>query len=447
MILDKAHGDGCRRGHGRRRLCWLTAVVFALAALPLPAVTLIAPNGGESWVIGSPVTITWTPTAAGVEVRIVLFRGGTTEAHRVGSIKNSTPGDRGSFAWEAGNFVGGRAVAGDDYYVRVLVIDGAEADASNAPFSLLGTISVTTPMETAAYEASTSIMNVAWSAADVGGNVRVDLERQDGPERYVIRDAVAAGGSPLSWPIPLATAEGTYRVRVSQGTTQGSSGRCHIMAYRPPHVRVLQPNGGEELVMGRSYPIRWQPHGLSGNLRVELLKDDRLVGTLSASSPVGGMCSYNWDGKTCGTIKLLARGGYKIRVTTLDGLHTDVSDAPFSLALPPNIILFDPQGGDTWISGTVEEIRWNATKLDGYLVTIDLYFPDPSRPAGVGGFRIARDVPGTDRRFPWTVGTLLNTGSVRFSRGLKSGCTIRLLASKDTSVLVSESKPFNIETR
>lgn len=445
--LSQVPGNGQRREHGGRRLCWLLAVLVALAALPLSAVTLLAPNGGESWVIGAPVTITWTPTAAGSEVRIVLFRGGTTDAHRVGSIKNSTAGDRGSFAWEAGNFVGGRAVAGNDYYVRVLVIDGAEADASDAPFTLLGTISVTSPMETAAYEASTSTMNVAWTAADVGGNVRIDLERQDGPERYVIRDAVAAGGSPVSWPIPLATAAGTYRVRVSQGATQASSGRCHIMAFAPPHVRLLQPNGGEELVMGISYPIRWLPHGLTGNLRVDLLKDGRLVGALSESSPVGGMCTYYWDAKTCGTVKLLARSGYKIRVTTLDGLHRDESDAPFSLTLPANIILFAPQAGDTWVSGTVEQIRWNATKLEGYLVMILLYYPDPAAPTGVGGFRIARDVPGTDRSFAWTVGTLMNSGGVRFSRGLKTGCTIRLIAAKGTSTLISESKPFTIETR
>jgi hypothetical protein len=289
-------------------------------------------------------------------------------------------------------------------------------------------------------------MNVAWTAAGVAGSVRIDLERQDGPERYLIAESVPAAGSPLSWPIPLATAAGTYRVKVSQGVLEGLSGRCFIMAFRPPFVQVLQPNGGEELVMGRSYPIRWMPHGLSGNLRVELLKDGRLVGALSESSPVGGMCTHYWDGKTCGMVKLMARGGYKIRVTTLDGLHSDESDAPFTLTLPPSIILYDPQAGDTWVSGSVEEIRWNATKLDGYAVEIDLQFPDPSRPTGIGGFRIARDVPGTDRHFAWTVGTLLNAGAVRLSPGLLSGCTIRLRAVKGSSVLLSESKTFNIRT-
>ncbi len=436
-----------RDGRAGRRLCLLLAAIVALAALPLSAVTLLAPNGGESWVIGSRVRVTWTPTAAGTEVRIVLFRGGTTEAHRVGNIKNHTPGDSGSFSWEAGSLVGARAVAGNDYYVRVLVIDGAEADASDAPFTLLGTISVTSPMETAAYEASTSTMNVEWTATDVGGDVRIDLERQDGTERYVIRDAVAAAGSPVSWPIPLATAEGTYRVRISQGSTQGSSGRCHIMAFRPPYVQVLQPNGGEELIMGHSFPIRWMPHGLTGNLRVELLKDGRPVGTLSESSPVGGMCTVYWNASECEGRKLLPGRGFKIRVTTLDGLYSDSSDGSFAISPPPSISLYDPNSGETWLSGTVEDIRWNGAKLDGYLVEIDLHYPDPSRPTGIGGFRIASGVAATDRRFAWTVGTIMNAGSVRLPRGLMTGCTIRLIARKDGSTLLSESRPFKIETR
>jgi hypothetical protein len=421
------------------------AAAIALAGMRLSAITVLAPNRGESWVIGSTVNILWTATD-GTAVRIFLYRGGTDEAHRVGIIVDSTPGAAGSYSWTAGEYEGGRVTAGDDYRVRVKLIGVDEFDFSNANFSLLGRITVGEPMETAAYEASTGTMRIAWTAADVGGNVRVDLERQDGAERYVVSDSVAAGGSPVNWPIPLATAEGTYRVKVSQGTTLGNSGRCHIMAYRPPGLAVLQPNGGEELVMGNRYPIRWMPHALTGNVRVELLKDGRLAGVLSESSPAGGMCTYYWDAKTCGTVKLLARAGYKVRVTSLDGLHSDESDNPFSLTLPSNIILFDPNRGDTWVSGTVEEIRWNATKLEGYLVTIDLHFPDPSRPAGVGGFIIARDVPGTDKRFAWTVGTVLNAGAVYFRPGLMRDCTITLRATKGTSVLISESRPFHINT-
>ena len=302
-------------------------------------------------------------------------------------------------------------------------------------------------METAAYEASTGTLRVAWTVADVSGNVRIDLERQDGAERYVISDAVASGGSPMSWPIPLATAAGTYRVRVSQGVSEGSSGRCHIMAYRPPGLAVLQPNGGEELVMGRSFPVRWLPHGLTSNVRVELLKDGRPACVISESTPVGGMCSVDYDFQACGALKLLPGRGFKVRVTTLDGLFTDTSDGSFVLAPPPSITLYDPNRGETWVAGASEDIRWNVMKMDGYTVELQLEYPDPGRPTGVGGFLIARSVPATDRRFSWRVGTLLNAGEPRFSPGVKRDCVIFLRATKGGSVYTSRSQPFKIETR
>ncbi len=433
------------RGANRRR--WVIAVAaVALAALRLPAITVLSPNGGEDWAIGDRVAITWTATAAGESVRLTLYRGGLDDAHRLGHIVNATPGATGSYSWSAGEYIGGRAGAGEDYFVRVRVEGTAEADFSDSAFTLLGAITVSSPGETAVYEASTSDMRVAWTATDVGGSVRIDLERQDGAERYVISDSVAVGGSPVTWPVPLGTAAGTYRVRVSQGATAGISGRCFIMAYRPPSIAVLQPNGGEEIPMGGSYPIRWQPHHLEGDLRLELLKDGRLVGVLSGREPVGGMCSYDWDAKTCEGRELLPGRGFKVRVTTLDGLHTDTSDASFALAPRPSIALYRPNSGETWIAGASEEIRWTFMKMDGYTVTLNLEFPDPSRTTGSGGFAIADGVPATDGRFSWRVGTLRNAGDPRFPPGTQSGCVIFLRATKGSSVYWHRSKPFKIQT-
>ncbi len=444
-IVKRAAVHG--RGRTRSRIFLLAGIIVALAALQLPALTVLSPNGGESWVIGSRATITWTPTAAGVNVRVSLYRGGTDGDDLLGHIVDSVSGAAGSCAWTAGETAGGPAPEGTDYYVRVKVVGEEESDFSNSAFALrMPTITVTSPMETAAYEASTSSMNVAWTFTDLSGNVRIDLERQDGAERYVIDDSVAVTGSPVTWPIPLATAAGTYRVKISQGAIEGISGRCHIMAYRPPGLTVLQPNGGEELVMGSSYQVRWQPHHLEGNVRVELLNSGRLVGALSESVPVGD-CSLRWYARECGGHELIPNRGFKIRVTTLDGLHTDTSDGSFALTSPSSITLYDPNKGETWVSDTIEEIRWNTMKMDGYLVTIDLEFPDPDRPTGWGGFLIARDVPANDRRFSWTVGTILNDPArLAFRVGIKRDCHIRLRATKGTSVITSEGPPFKIKT-
>lgn len=61
---------------------------------PEASITVLAPNGGESFARGSQVTITWNTTGnAGANVRIVARKGSST-----GVIANSTPND-GSFSW------------------------------------------------------------------------------------------------------------------------------------------------------------------------------------------------------------------------------------------------------------------------------------------------------------------------------------------------------------
>jgi len=198
--------------------------------------------------------------------------------------------------------------------------------------------------------------------------------------------------------------------------------------------------------VGGSYPIRWQPHHLEGDLRLELLKDGRLVGVLSGREPVGGMCTFYWDAKTCEGHTLLSGRGFKVRVTTLDGLHTDTSDGSFALAPRPSIALYQPNSGETWIAGASEEIRWTFMKMEGYTVKLNLEYPDPSRPTGWGGFSIVESVPATDGRFSWRVGTLRNAGDPRFPPGIQSGCVIFLSATKGSSVYTHRSKPFKIKT-
>ena len=61
------------RGQKRKTGSIVLAAALFVLAVRLPAITVISPNGGESWVIGTPVTVRWSPTADGVNVRIILY--------------------------------------------------------------------------------------------------------------------------------------------------------------------------------------------------------------------------------------------------------------------------------------------------------------------------------------------------------------------------------------
>jgi len=229
---------------------------------------------------------------------------------------------------------------GGDYYIRVLTVDEAVADSSDV-FSISacpGSITVSSPMETGAFMVrGTTPIPIAWTSSGIAGTVRIELENFDTAGLSLVAASRPYDASPLSYAIPDGVAAGTYRVKVSQGTVVGYSGRIGILAYVPPSLAVTQPNGGETLTKGGHYSIYWSAHNLDGSLvNVELLYHDRVIQTLARNRNVNSGYLY-WTKILFSPLpyKMVLGSGYKIRVSTTDGRYSDASDGDFSIAAPP----------------------------------------------------------------------------------------------------------------
>jgi hypothetical protein len=98
---------------------------------------LAAPNGGESWLLGSTQQITWSPGDVSGNVRLYLYQGGMEPNKRVGVITNSTPAAAGKFSWKVGSFLGGVAAAGAGYRVEIKSYSPEKKDASDAAFKIV----------------------------------------------------------------------------------------------------------------------------------------------------------------------------------------------------------------------------------------------------------------------------------------------------------------------
>ncbi|MFH2108061.1 MAG: hypothetical protein ABII93_05270 [Chrysiogenia bacterium] len=95
-------------------------------------VTIVSPNGGESWVRGSEQTISWTSTNLTGKVYLQLAR---YNDRTLGTIKDNLPA-AGSISWKAGEYPGNTAPVGQ-YVIRVRsMADYKIFDESDAPFSL-----------------------------------------------------------------------------------------------------------------------------------------------------------------------------------------------------------------------------------------------------------------------------------------------------------------------
>lgn len=158
-------------------------------------------------------------------------------------------------------------------------------------------------------------------------------------------------------------------------------------------LKLLQPNGGENLVLGESAVIKWSATGVEEKLRLILFKGTTALGVI-ANDLNPGAGQYSWTAGNHGGDTAAAGQDYKVRVRTESGSFSDMSDGFFSLkhsfsgisgnmpalqkkphaalsAIKPTIQVLEPNAGSKWAEEKTFTIRWKTTLKK--IPRIDLY--------------------------------------------------------------------------
>jgi len=138
-------------------------------------------------------------------------------------------------------------------------------------------------------------------------------------------------------------------------------------------ISLISPIGGETWSAGSVQKIHWSYFGNVGaRVKIELLKGGVVNRTIKSLVPKGsgGNGSFDWHIPST----QVTGSDYRIRITsTRNDSYTDTS-ADFAIvgASSPTISVVSPNGGDSWIPGTTQTIRWSYTGNPGSYVKIEL---------------------------------------------------------------------------
>ncbi len=168
-------------------------------------------------------------------------------------------------------------------------------------------------------------------------------------------------------------------------------------------VTLVEPNGGEDWLIGSSRLVMWNSMNLSGNVKIELSRDGGTTFSVIVESTVNDG-DENWI--VSGEPTSLA----VLRISSVETPDiTDVSNGIFHIA-QPSISVTSPDDGSVWVVGSQMPIRWSSDYFAGN-VTIEL-----SRDGGVTFPEVLFvDIP-NDGVATWTVtGAQTAAGSVRVS--------------------------------
>lgn len=160
-------------------------------------------------------------------------------------------------------------------------------------------------------------------------------------------------------------------------------------------IRVISPNGGEQLTQNSSYYLQWSVQGIDviDIILINYVSGERTEIKNSISANAG---QYFW------TVPSAIVGGAKYKILVKSKGASDLSDNYFSIAavkkvLAPSIILLSPQGGEKWEKGKTYSVRWLFQDLDK-IDSITLRSDSKNET-----YSLASNIGATFNSFDWTV--------------------------------------------
>ncbi|RQV94255.1 hypothetical protein EH220_07360, partial [bacterium] len=293
-----------------------------------PTVSMITPNGGENWLVGSVNTISWGTGSLGGNVKLELNRDYPSGAWE--TIIASTPND-GSYSWTTA----GSATTHARFRVS-LVSDPQVSDESNTDFIIATpSITLTGPVGGESWTIG-SIQQIAWSLYGLSGTVQVYINRgyPSGSWEYLGQTTL----SYMNWTV-TSPSTSTARVKVQLAANPSYNDISdNNFSIDGPWIQVDYPNGSESLTPGTTCIVRWSKFNLSGNVDVKINRAYPSGGWETLASGVSAD-SLVWTVDAGGT------SAARIQVVSSSSSSVyDYSDANFTI-LTPTLRVDAPNGG------------------------------------------------------------------------------------------------------
>jgi hypothetical protein len=347
-----------------------------------PVVTVTAPNTAVSWATGTHHDITWTATdntsVQSVDIDLSTNGGTSYPSNIATDIANA-----GTFDWLVAS-----SVIGATNRIRVTAHDpynNTANDVSNVNFTITDgsapAVALTIPDGGEVWSIGSS-QTITWSASDNVAVASVDLAYStNGGTSFpnVIASAIANSGS-RAWTIPN-TPSTTVRVRIIARDAAGNTARDSsslnftIVDDVAPVASLTSPNGGESWAGGSVHAITWTATDNVAVTGVDLRysTDGGANYSTTIATNIANSGSFNW------TVPGTLGTAYRIQVVARDAASqtgSDNSDANFSVvpeAVPPNVTVSSPNGGESWATGSHHDITWSATDASG-VPSVDLAY-------------------------------------------------------------------------
>ncbi|MCK4761701.1 MAG: fibronectin type III domain-containing protein, partial [Candidatus Aminicenantes bacterium] len=251
--------------------------------VPVPAITITSPTGGESFEVGSSHNITWSTIGDVSDVKIEYSTdNGSSWVDIVTSMANI-----GIYSWTIPDTISAEC------RIRISELDGNPASINNFAFSIVPqpSLSLSSPNGGESLEVR-SKKGITWSTVGNISNVKLEFSTNSGSDWAEIMPSTENDGFNL-WQIP-DTVSSQCLLKIS-GTGGGpvDVSDAPFSIIPEPTISIVSPDGGELFEVDSTQNITWTSTGNVGNVKIEYSSDKGANWSEIISSTVNSG-SYSW---------------------------------------------------------------------------------------------------------------------------------------------------------
>ena len=316
---------------------------------PLPTLTIVTPNGGESLLAGTTYNVTWSGTNINSSLLIEYSLNGGSSWQYLGWGYGTTTG--GSYTWTVPFY------HSTDVKVRAKLWDVQSVyDVSDAPFSIvLPPFALISPNGGYNYYPGSSI-SIQWIALN-SSVIKIEYSKNSGLNWITVNDSVNASLNSYTWVIPNTPSNSCLVKITDVNDTTVVDISDNVFSIKVlPTIDLLYPVGGEVWTAGDTKQINWSGTNLDGNVILEFSTNNWIT-----SNYIGGVWGATTGGTYPVTVPFINTTTAKVRVRMLEAPSViDETDTFFSIVYPP-FSLISPNGQEQYYPTNTVQIKWYAS--------------------------------------------------------------------------------------
>ncbi len=312
--------------------------------VPEPYITLISPNSGDEWLVGSMRTIAWESYGIN-DIRIEFSTDGGTNWS---AIADSIDSSEGVFIWTVPD------VESSECLMKINdTSDETRQDILDSTFTVLKTqfIQVTSPNGGEKWEIQ-STHEINWAMYGID-EVIIEYSSDGGSTWDIAVENVDADERTFTWILPEIESNDCL-VRITDTTNAGltDTSDTSFTILPPQYLEITSPNGGEEWEAGSIQNITWSYIRVS-TVKIEYSGDNGVQWMEIVESADASPGSFSWTIPDIESIKCL------VRITdTSEPEVSDSSNETFAIYRRSFVDITSPSADERWPSGSQKQITW-----------------------------------------------------------------------------------------